>query len=144
MLLRCDAFSKIWHLIWCVTFSSRLQEGLKEQDKILLRQFLDLRAAIRSLRAEGGKLRTLSYGGREDKTETLRQQSNGSDATDANGADDDDDDVFTAEGTPSANSALHQQCRIEFRGRTVSYTNPRDKYHTPNRHFTNSWYRSRY
>ena len=109
---------------------------MKEQDKILLRQFLDLRAAIRSLRAEGGRLRTLSYGGREDKTETLRQQSNGSEVNDD--ATGDDDDVFTTDDSPCNKSSLHPQCRIEFRGRTVSCISPRVKYNTTVGHFTNS------
>ena len=108
-----------------------LQEFMKEQDKVLLRQFLDLRASIRSLSAEGGGLRTLSYGGRDDKMEIIRQQSVGSDVNDDVTAD--DDDVFTTDGPPCNNSLLHEECLIEFRGRTVSCTSPRVKYLVPNR-----------
>ncbi len=109
------------------------QNHMKNQDKALLRQFLDLRAAIRSLRADGGRLRALSYGGKEEKLETMRQESTGSDVKGDASAD--DDDVFGCHGNGSSTgSLLQEQCSLEFRGRTTSCVGPRERYQVPTRH----------
>ena len=97
------SYALFFHFSW--------QRKLKQQDKALLRQFLDLRATIHGyLYQEGPRPRIHSYGCPSDESDAVP--------------------------SPAASTALlsPDEIFVEFRPRTVSLLGPKDSYHLPVRH----------